>query len=189
MDNLKEYIRQNQELIDDKEVPSGNMERFEALLDQKVGYLPARSQQPVTSGRDLESNAVGGRLIRPSAWRQGRGIRLRVISLAGGIAAAIAAVIFINHRVAGQSDWFAGVGDDQVEICNAYYEKVASLYDSILSHNPESELEGTLEAISTEAIPLVDQLPSELPSEARAAILKEYYSDILDGMKRISNAK
>ena len=160
MDNLEEYIRLNREAFDEQEVPEGHLMRFEERL---AGQVAVRK--------------------RPSKW-------LRFASVATGItavAAAIAAVvIFINRPGERHKDWFAGVGNDQLEICQAYYGKMAEFYDSILEGDFDGTRQFDLEAIAGEGIPLVDQLPDEVDPETRAAVLKEYYGALLDGMERLN---
>lgn len=157
MDNLEEYIRLNREAFDEQEVPEGHLMRFEERLAGQV------------TGRK-----------RPSKW-------LRFASVAAGIAAAIAAVvIFINRPGERHKDWFAGVGNDQLEICQTYYGKMAKYYETILKGDFDGTRQFDLEAIAGEGIPLVDQLPDEIDPETRAAMLKEYYGALLDGMERLN---
>ena len=183
MDNLKEYIKQNREAFDDKEIPEGHLERFEARLEQL---------------------AEEGRRQEGSTRLTVRRPRFLIGWLSVGIAAALAGIIFLN-RPAGDgwnwpsgrqdrlavsgAEWFEGIGDDQYEICNAYYDKVSELYETILRNNSDKEIEETLDMISGETIPLVDQLPEEMDPETRAAVLKEYYGGLLDGLERINNLK
>ena len=157
MDNLEEYIRLNREAFDEQEVPEGHLLRFEERL----------------------AGQVAGRK-RPLIW-------LRFVSVATGIAAAVAAVvIFINRPGERHKDWFAGVGNDQLEICQAYYGKMAEFYESILKGDIDGTRQSALEAIAWESIPLADQLPDEIDLETRAAALKEYYGALLDGMDRLN---
>ena len=157
MDNLEEYIRLNREAFDEQEVPEGHLMRFEERL---AGQVADRK--------------------RPLIW-------LRFASVATGIAAAVAAVvIFINRPGERHKDWFAGVGNDQLEICQTYYGKMAKYYETILKGDFNGTRQFDLEAIAGEGIPLVDQLPDEIDPETRAAVLKEYYGALLDGMERLN---
>ena len=160
MNNLEEYIRLNREAFDEQEVPEGNLMRFEERLASQV------------------------------ADRKRQWIWLRFASVATGIkavAAAVAAVvIFINRPGERHKDWFAGVGNDQLEICQAYYGKMAEYYETILKGDLDGTRQFDLEAIAGEGIPLVDQLPDEIDPETRAAVLKDYYGALLDGMERLN---
>ncbi len=168
MDNLKEYINKNLESFNDQELPEGHRERFEARLAD--AYSARSGKKPV---------------IRHSIW------------WSVGIAAALAAIFFIGRPdtneptqiIESNKDWFAGIGNDQFEICNAYYDKVAEFYETMLKTAPEGEMENTIEMVVGETIPLIDQLPDEMEPEARAAVLKEYYGNLLDGLDRIKNIK
>lgn len=168
MDNLKEYINKNLESFNDQELPEGHQEKFESMLGD--GYPATSWKKPV---------------IKRSIW------------WSVGIAAALAAIFFIGRPgnndetqiIESNKDWFAGIGNDQFEICNAYYDKVAEFYETMLKNAPEGEMENAIDMVVDETIPLIDQLPEEMEPEARAAVLKEYYGNLLDGLVRIKNIK
>ena len=202
MDNLKEYINKNRESFDDKDLPEGHLDRFE----ERLGSCTLNNR----SGR-LRTVLTGS---EAALREQGTTIRDRVIKLRGnrrrigwaiGIAAALAALVTIGWPAGEEfpsvfgkgdegssfitgsptKDWFAGVGNDQFEICTTYYDKVAELYEDLLRTSPDSDLQNTLELISEENIPMIEQLPEEMEPEARAEVLKEYYGNLLDGLERI----
>ncbi len=202
MDNLKEYINKNRESFDDKDIPEGHLDRFEERLGNRSLNNRSGRLRTVLTGSEA------------ALREQGTTIRDRVIKLRGnrrrigwaiGIAAALAALVTIGWPAGEEfpsvfgkgdegssfitgsptKDWFAGVGNDQFEICTTYYDKVAELYEDLLRTSPDSDLQNTLELISEENIPMIEQLPEEMEPEARAEVLKEYYGRLLDGLERI----
>ena len=203
MDSLNQYINKNRESFDDKDLPEGHLDRFEELLGDRI--LDNRFDRVWTVLKDQEAALID----------QGTTIRDRVIKLRGnrrrigwgiGIAAALAALVTIGWPAGEEfpsgfgkgdegssiittasptKDWFAGVGNDQFEICTTYYDKVAELYEDLLRTNPDGDLQNTIELISEENISLIEQLPEEMEPEARAEVLKEYYGNLLDGLERI----
>lgn len=181
MNNLEEYIKRNREAFDDKELPDGHEARFERRLeDLRSAQADRMADQVGHDGRIGSDGKVGQE--RRISWTA-------VLGWAAGIAAAIAAlVIFINRPATRHEDWFAGVGEDQREICQAFYGKMAEFYEAILADDFEDARLSDLEAIVSESVPMVDQLPEELDPETRAAVLKEYYSALLDGMERLNNS-
>ena len=184
MDNLEEYIRLNREAFDEQEVPEGHLVRFEERLATLRRSTPA---PPLATGRTQPQRSENGRGRGQVAGRKRQLIWFRFASVAAGIAAAVAAVvIFINRPGERYKDWFAGVGNDQLEICQAYYGKMAEFYETILNGDFDGTRLSELEAIAGEGIPLVDQLPEEIDPETRAAVLKEYYGALLDGMDRLN---
>ena len=164
MSNLEEYIKQNLEALDDQELPEGHLERFEAKL---TGLEERPAQQP------------GQRPVKIWWW-----------TAIAGVAAAVAAVaIFINQPTTSQKDWFADIPEDQASICQAYYDQMAVMYSDILVTDVDGSKEAQLMTIAEETIPMIDQLPEELGEEERALILKEYYSDLLEGIEKIGRIK
>lgn len=214
MNNLEEYIKRNREAFDDKELPDGHEARFEQRLealrsaqgdrmadqvghdgrirlDGQVGHdgnighdgRIGRNRQAGHDGRvGSDVQGMQGMQERRISWRA-------VMGWAAAVAAAIAAVvIFIKSPEEKHEDWFAGVGEDQREICQTYYGKMADFYEAILRDDIDEARLGALESIAAENVPMVDQLPEELDPETRAAILKEYYGALLDGMERLNNS-
>lgn len=202
MDNIKEYINKNREAFDDKDLPEGHLDRFEERLGNRSLNNRSDRLRTVLTGNEA------------ALREQGTTIRDRVIKLRGnrrrigwaiGIAAALAALVTIGWPAGEEfpsgfgkgdegssfitgsptKDWFAGVGNDQFEICTTYYDKVAELYEDLLRTSPDSDLQNTLDLISEENIPIIEQLPEEMEPEARAEVLKEYYGNLLDGLERI----
>ena len=170
MDNLEEYIKRNAEEFNTAELPEGHLERFIKKMD---------------SPSVLSTGSVTRKTVRRIVWA----------SVA--VAAALAGIIFINRPVANDDliiaghskDWFANIGNDEIDICRTYYEKVGEFYEAILTQHPDGSFDESVSNIAEETIPLVDQLPEEMEPDARAAVLKEYYGDLLDGLERIVNIK
>ena len=172
MSNLEEYIKQNLEAFDDQELPEGHLERFEA----KLAGLEERPALRQSSGT---AQQPGQRPIKIWWW-----------TAIAGVAAAVAAVaIFINQPTTSQKDWFADIPEDQASICQAYYDQMAVMYSDILMTDVDGSKEAQLMTIAEETIPMIDQLPEELGEEERALILKEYYSDLLEGIEKIRKIK
>ena len=172
MSNLEEYIKQNLEAFDDQELPEGHLERFEA----KLAGLEERPALRQSSGT---AQQPGQRPVKIWWW-----------TAIAGVAAAVAAVaIFINQPTTSQKDWFADIPEDQASICQAYYDQMAVMYSDILMTDVDGSKEAQLMTIAEETIPMIDQLPEEMGEEERALILKEYYSDLLEGIEKIGRIK
>lgn len=159
MDKLERHIMTNREAFDDKELPEGHLERFETRLDSL-----------------LSENA------------EARRPRFRRV-LAAGVAAAVAAALLIHRPESARGDWFAGVGNDQVEICETYYSNVSDIYEELYADASKANLCLMAEGVVDETSPLIEMLPAELGADERAAILKEYYGELLDALLKIKNIK
>ena len=152
-------------------------------MQERQGMQEMQERQGMQERRERrERQERQGMQERRISWRA-------VMGWAAAVAAAIAAVvIFIKSPEEKHEDWFAGVGEDQREICQTYYGKMADFYEAILRDDIDDARLGALESIAGESVPMVDQLPEELDPETRAAILKEYYGALLDGMERLNNS-
>ena len=178
MSNLEEYIKQNLEAFDDQELPEGHLERFEAKL---AGLEERPALRPGSGGAALSSS---GTVLRS------RPIKVWWWTAIAGVAAAVASVaVFIDQPTSSQKDWFAEVPEDQASICQAYYDQMAMMYSDILMTDVDGSKEAQLMTIAEETIPMIDQLPEEMGEEERALILKEYYSDLLEGIEKIGKIK
>jgi hypothetical protein len=164
MYNLEKYIKDNSEAFNDAELPEGHLDRFVAKLESQASF----QQGP---------DSPGVKRVRRILWA------------ALAVAAASAVMIFLNRPTDETHDWFANVGNDQLEICRTYYEKAGELYKIILAQNPDGSMDESVGSISDGGIPLVDQLPEDMDPEARAAVLKEYYGELLNGLERMKNIK
>ena len=71
----------------------------------------------------------------------------------------------------------------------AYSEKVTALYEEILSRDLDGRWETTVGSIASEKVAMIDQLPDELDDAAKAAIMKEYYGELLRGLDKINKIK
>ena len=89
-------------------------------------------------------------------------------------AAILVAVIFASRP----TDWFRGVGQDPAAI----YARVEASWQELAADETAADL---LRSLTEENIPLIDQLPDELPDAEKAAILEDYYGTLLDGAQKI----
>jgi len=106
-------------------------------------------------------------------------LRRFLFAFAGAAAAALALVFSLGNR---EPDWFRGVENTPEAVYASYLDRVA---DAWTVAGPDEEASTQLSGLTEEAIPLADQLPDELSSEQKAAILKAYYGELLDGVGEI----
>ena len=93
-------------------------------------------------------------------------------------AAILVAVIFASRP----TDWFRGVGQDPAAIYARYLAQVEDSWQELAADEAAADL---LRNLTEESIPLIDQLPDELPDAEKAAILEDYYGALLDGAQKI----
>lgn len=168
MTDFKEYINKNPEILDDHELPEGHEARFEAKLDAMLGSA-AKTQEKAADLRKRIFTIIFSTLTAVGA-------------------AAIAAVIFTG-RPAEDADWFVGVADNPAAVYLAYSEKAASMFREILAKDIDGTWETTVGSVTRENVPMIDLLPEELDDASKAAILKEYYGNLLNGLNIINKIK
>ena len=168
MIDLKEYISRNPDMFDDQELPWGHESRFEAKLDALL---------------EADNNA------KPTVNKGKHRRYARIFSAITAVAAAVVAAVIFTNRPSREVDWFAGVADDPTAVYLAYSEKVTAMYGEIFERDLDSRWETTVESIAEETVPMIDQLPDELDNAAKAAILKEYYGELLNGLDKINKIK
>lgn len=102
--------------------------------------------------------------------------------------AAAAAVLLVIGIQSGKL-WMAGAGNDPAAVYSAYSDRTASLYDRVLPKDYDGSMENALRSIAEENVPLIDQLPDEMDKAAKAAILREYYGELLEGARKVSKSR
>ena len=103
------------------------------------------------------------------------------------LAAAAAVALLVLLRPAGGRDYFRGVADTPDAVYLSYLDQVAASYETIarMPGSEASDWEAAMRSVTEETIPMMEQLPDELSDAQKAALLKAYYGDLLDGVERI----
>lgn len=96
-------------------------------------------------------------------------------------AAACLALVFWAGTSSRTSVWRARTPEG---VYSAYMQQVGELYQLLASNTDadggDIDWESFLDELTGETIPLIDQLPDELPDREKRVILKNYYGGILD---------
>src|SRR5574344_163350 len=156
MDNLKMFIDENKEQFSEELLPNGDTERF--LSKMKRG--------DIHFGRVVKK--------RPVSF-------IRIVAFP--IAAVAVLMLIMNIFVKG-----LGEEDETKRIYTDYCREVAQISTEIqmmTNENNISVADRTIDNITFEAIPFIEQLPPEMTPKQRAKAVKEYYSQKLDGVKRL----
>lgn len=157
MDALKDYIEENSGLFTEQSMPEGDTGRFLAKLEK--------------SG--IKYSTPGKRTF---SWYR-----------AFALPAAAMVILLLGVGI------FAKVTSEENQLTRIYVEycgEVASLSTEIQMMTEGEDLKAaqrTVDNITFEAIPFEQQLPPELPKRERLRIMKEYYTQKLDGVRRLKN--
>ena len=119
-----------------------------------------------------------------AAAAQGRRKRLTLRWTALTAAAAAILVLFL---VPSGNRHFMGAHTPEAVYC-AYLDKVGLYYERLgeTGATEAGEWEAALTTLTSETIPLFDQLPDEMTPREKIKVLKRYYGELLDGAARLS---
>lgn len=155
MDTLRDIMDENKEQFDVQSLPEGDTERFLAKLDKSGIEVDIPRRHPL-------------RIYRAIA-----------------LPAAAAVMLFLGVGI------FAKVTSEENQLTRIYVEychEVASLSTDIQMMTAGDDMkmaDRTVENITFEAIPFAQQLPEELPQREKVRIMKDYYTQKLDGVRRL----
>ena len=115
-----------------------------------------------------------------TARRQRNRTVIRWTAVAAAAAVCLLLILPLGNR------HFLGARTPEAVYC-AYLDKVGSYYEQMGSNSAgeTGEWEAALTALTTETIPLFDQLPDEMPAREKMRILKQYYGELLDGAAQL----
>jgi len=165
MDDLKLYISENMDLLEEESLPQGDAERFIARLTEADESSGSRKIHFHTS--------VHRRSI--PVWR--------MLAIP---AAAVILVVF-SMRIFTET-----LSEDSLgKVYSSYRAQLMELSSEIVALS-ESEEDArmysvVIDNIDFEAIPMSEILPSELTEREKAEIMEQYYSTKLDGIRRLRN--
>lgn len=155
MDNLKDFIEVNKSSFSQDSLPEGDVRRF----SEKLGQRRISFHSPVKR----------------------RSVSLfRVIAFP--VAAAVALMLVVNIFVRNMSS-----EEETTRIYTEYCREVAQISSEIqvmMSGDDIRMADRTIDNITFEAIPFIEQLPSEMSKKEKVKAVKEYYSQKLDGVRR-----
>lgn len=163
MDNLKQYIEENRDEFDRGPMPQGNKERFMSRLNN-------------VSSNKLQQNRKKGAL---------KSKYVRLVRIATGIAAAMVISVFLVRWHTEKSR--IPVMDNDTD----YLTLMKNLEQEIIILSKECDRKTARQAIRAsenviyETIPITEQLPKELPDRKKAVILKQYYKEKTEGLRKI----
>ena len=94
-------------------------------------------------------------------------------------AAAAAAAILCLLVLPSGNRHFLGARTPEA-VYRAYLEQVGTYYTQLGPEPADENWESALTALTSETVPLFDQLPDEMPARQKTRILKQYYGELLD---------
>lgn len=111
--------------------------------------------------------------------KSAHGIR-RIVLWSAAAAAAVALLVLL--RPAAPKDWFRGIDNTPEAVYSSYLAQVEHAWELA---GPYEDLSDQLSGLTEETVPMLEQLPEELPAAEQAQILRDYYGALLDGVESI----
>lgn len=144
-------------------------------MDSLEKYI--REQAPAFDSESPSEEAREQFLARwEEADRSAGSRRLRFLHWTLPAVAAGLAILFLVTRPR-TADPFQGVESDPEGIYARYLAQVAEGWQAV---GADENAAGLLYDLTEESIPLIDQLPEELPEAEKAEILRGYYGTLLE---------
>ena len=111
--------------------------------------------------------------------------RRRILRASLVAAAAVVLAVIMPWRQG--KDYFRAAGSSPEAVYLSYLEQVGASYEAIaaLPGSENSDWEAAMRSVTEEAVPLFEQLPDELSEAEKAALLRDYYGELLAGVERI----
>ncbi len=158
MSNLEQYIKDNREAFDSGELPAGSEERFLKKLqnEQKIASIGKKS---------------GVRYIfRIAGWASAVVLLGIFISIKGGI----------NELPADE----AVSHEEYISLMNTLDEEIVEMSKKCDKKTAKEAVKAS-KSIKKDVVPLEEQLPEELSERERAKILRKYYKEKAEGLKKV----
>jgi len=162
MDELRQFIVGNEDSALENQLPDGDEVRFFARLEEKPRELHFRRMAP----RRKVSFA-----------------RVTAVPIAACLLCFLALQLYLKSFQAGN------ILDS---IYSEYRSEALALSNQIMEMSETDEdafqNQRTIEVITFEAIPMAELLPEELSLKERAEIMKGYYAQKINGMKKFKDS-
>ncbi len=181
MSYLEQYIRDNRAAFDSGELPEGSNERF-------LNKLQRVQEETVDKEKSVWMNKIDK---DPKVVSIGKKTAVGYIFAS---VATVAAVFLISFFLDSKSDSVNGInGLQMVESMTVaeYILLMNTLDEEIVQMSKRCDEKTAKEAvkasksIKNDAVPLEEQLPEELSERERAEILRRYYKEKAEGLKKV----
>lgn len=170
MENLEKYITDNLDQFNCGQMPAGHNERFLARLSQAQATANIAQTQATAQPQAKE----------PAKRRIPHLFSSKAIFAATSAAAAIIIALVATTTLKSQDEKYT-IGIQ--ELAQEMFRQEAETL--LLFEEDDQYMINNVKAITNEAIPLSEQLPSELTPAQRAEILREYYKAKTAALKTI----
>ncbi|MBE6229381.1 MAG: hypothetical protein E7119_02185 [Bacteroidales bacterium] len=167
MNDIEKYIKENMGSFNDSEMPTGHKERFLKKLE-------------------AEQKRDAGKIVQIGNSRES-GKKTKFHKLMAAISSMAAVIALCLILLTPKESETIHIQEDNTD----YAELMHILESEIISLSEESNPDVAKEAIKAskrvtfEAVPLDEQLPAELSEREKARILREYYKQKSEGLKKI----
>ena len=150
------------------------MNNWETYIRQHAAELDTAPLPEEAEERFLDRwEAQNTRRVRISQTR-------RIVLWSAAAAAAVALLVLL--RPAAPKDWFRGIDNTPEAVYSSYLAQVEHAWELA---GPYEDLCDQLSGLTEETVPMLEQLPEELPAAEQAQILRDYYGALLDGVESI----
>ena len=195
INDLENFVEKNRDLFDNEELPAGHQERFLKKLEAVRAEEKAAEQVAgaVHNGNRLQDilNTVGNWFAETARRFTTRKALLYFATPSVAIA-AICLFFILKENNVERIKLVSPQGVTNVAAMENIYLKQVKNYGNILINSSsnagdatQAQVKSVVSALTEDAIPMSEQIPSELYKKEQFKILKEYYNQKMAGLKHI----
>ncbi|HNY05900.1 MAG TPA: hypothetical protein PK500_06260 [Candidatus Egerieousia sp.] len=195
INDLENFVEKNRDLFDNEELPAGHQERFLKKLEAVRAEEKAAEQVAgaVHNGNRLQDilNTVGNWFAETARRFTTRKALLYFATPSVAIA-AICLFFILKENNVERIKLVSPQGVTNVAAMENIYLKQVKNYGNILINSSsnagdatQAQVKSVVSALTEDAIPMSEQIPSELSKNEQFKILKEYYNQKMAGLKNI----
>jgi hypothetical protein len=195
INDLEKFVEKNRYLFDNEELPAGHQERFLKKLEAARAEEKAAEQVAgaANNGNRLQDilNSVGN-WFAETARRFTTKKALLYFATPSVAIAAICLFFILKENNIERVKLVSPQGVTNVAAMENIYLRQVKNYGNVLINSSsnagdatQAQVKSVVSALTEDAIPMSEQIPSELSKDEQFKILKKYYNQKMAGLKNI----
>jgi hypothetical protein len=192
---LENFVEKNREQFNNGELPAGHQERFLKKLEAARAEKAASEQ---VTGAVKNRNWLHAALVSTGEWFAETARRfttkkaLLYFATPAVAITAICLVFILKEDKIGSVKLVSPQGiTDVTAMENNYMQQVKNYGNTLINsssnagNEAQAQVKSVVSALTEDAIPMSEQIPSELSKDEQLKILKDYYNQKMEGLQNV----